>query len=353
MHGKATGLMGSVTDTPSSVPRSILVVDDEDTVRQLLVRWLEASGYAVAAARGADEAMARLKTNPAAVVLCDIRMPGHNGLWLASNIRQHYPETAVIMATGVQDIDASIESMRQGVVDYLTKPFGRDRLRDAVARGIEWHQAAWDARLWRETLEREMNALTVRLHDAVRARPVADDDDVDALVVSVAGKEAHAHGQRVSELARRTAQLLGVGGDRMPVLSRAALLHDLGKLALPDAILKKPAPLTSDEQMLVRACPQLAADLLVSVPFLAAAAPIIREVHERMDGHGYPKGIRADTIAMEARIISVAEAYDTMTHARVFRDAISHAEALLEIQRCAGTHFDPMVVAAFTETIGR
>lgn len=347
------GQTTSVEDGGSTVARSILVVDDEDTVRQLLVRWLEASGYTVAAACGADEAMTRLAEHPAAVVLCDIRMPGRDGLWLAARIRQHFPDTAVIMATGVQDVGASIESMRQGVVDYLTKPFGRDRLRDAVARGVEWHQGARDARRWRETLERDMDGLKARLYEAMQRLPVTRDQDADAMLALLAGQEARAHGRRVAALTIAVAESLHIPAERLPVLARAALLHDLGKLALPEAVLRKPAPLTPDEQSLVRACPQIAADIAASIDFLASAAPIIRDVHERLDGQGYPRGVRAETVSLEARITSVAEAYDTMTHPRVYRDAITHAEALLEIHRCAGSQFDPAVVRAFTEVIGR
>ncbi|HVL66088.1 MAG TPA: HD domain-containing phosphohydrolase [Vicinamibacterales bacterium] len=346
----ASSLSPSVTGSADAGRgRSILVVDDEDSVRELLIRWLEASGYVVVAARSAEEALARLEVNPAAVVLCDIRMPGHDGLWLAARVRQRFPETAVIMATGVQDVEASIESMRQGVVDYLTKPFGRDRLRDAVARGVEWHQAAWDARRWRHALECEMDGLRVRLHDALHAVPIGSDEELDAMLAAVMGAAGDmlAHARRVADAGVSLGRALEVGDAAVPVLRRAALLHEFGKLALPQAILRKPAPLTPEELALVRMAPQIAADMLAPVPFLAAVAPIVREVHERIDGHGYPRRLRGEQVSLCARIISVADAFDTLTHPRVYRDAISPAEARLELQRCAGTHFHPDVVAAF------
>lgn len=130
----------------TAAPPSVLIVDDETGVRTLMSRWLVAGGYAVATASSAEEALTQLAVVPSAVALCDIRMPGRDGLWLAERIRRSFPETAVIMSTGVEDAGAAAESLRQGAVDYLAKPFGRDRLRQAVDRGLEWHRAARDAR---------------------------------------------------------------------------------------------------------------------------------------------------------------------------------------------------------------
>ena len=329
--------------------RSVLVVDDEDSVRELLIRWLEISGYAVAGARGAEEALARLDAHPAAVVVCDIRMPGRDGLWLAARIRQRFPETAVVMSTGVQDVEASAESMRQGVIDYLTKPFGRDRLRDAVNRAVEWHQAAWESRRWVETLQREMDGLKARLCDFVhRAMPTSTAGVETMLSALSAGSPAmDAHARRVAALSLRTGRAAGLTDEDLTALERAALLHDIGRLAVPEAVLLKPAPLTAEERTLIRSCPRLAADILAGIPCLGAAALIVGNVHERVDGQGYPRGLRGDQVRIESRIIAVADAYDTMTHPRVYRDPISSHDALLEIARCTGTQFDPVAVAAF------
>ena len=137
-----------IENLPPSLHPSVLVVDDEIGVRELMARWLASGGYDVRTAANADEALQRVSADAPAVALCDIRMPGHDGLWLAQNIRQSAPETAVIMATGVQDVTSAVTSLRQGVIDYLTKPFGRERFRDAVVRGVEWHRTARDTRRW-------------------------------------------------------------------------------------------------------------------------------------------------------------------------------------------------------------
>src|SRR5204863_7287309 len=130
----------------ASRAHSVLIVDDENGVRDLMARWLASGGYTVMTAGSAEEALGHLQDSPTAVALCDIRMPGHAGLWLAERIREDYPETAVIMATGVQDVGPAVKTLRQGVIDYLTKPFGPDRLREAGTRGLEWDESAWDAR---------------------------------------------------------------------------------------------------------------------------------------------------------------------------------------------------------------
>jgi response regulator RpfG family c-di-GMP phosphodiesterase len=287
------------------------------------------------------------------VALCDIRMPGHDGLWLAHQIRHDAPETAVIMATGLQDVGSAVTSLRQGVIDYLRKPFGRDRLKDSVVRGLEWHQAACDARQWRQTLEGQVEARRARLHDALATLTIDSDASLDGLlsVLTLSDGDAYAHAYRVAALAASVGRAMQLGDDDMVSLERGALMHDVGKLAMPEAVLRKPAPLSIEEQDLIRRHPQIAADLMAGVPYLAAAAELVRDAQERIDGLGYPNGTPAADVAVGARIISVADAFDAMTRPRVFRDAVTPGEALVELERCAGSQFDPAVVAMFRRVV--
>ena len=337
----------------SILNQSVLVVDDEPGVRELIARWLTAGGFHVHTASNADEALGRVHDAAPAVALCDIRMPGHDGLWLAQHIRQEAPETAVIMATGVQDVGSAVTTLRQGVIDYLTKPFGRDRLRESVLRGVEWHKAAMESRRWREALEDEVATRRQRLGDAFAALTIDSDAALDGLLsaLTISDRDAYAHAYRVAALAASVGCALQLSDDDMTALERAALLHDLGKLAMPDAVLRKPAPLTGEEQQLVRTHPQIAADLIAEVAYLRPAADLVRDAQERVDGLGYPNGTRATDVALGARIIAVADAYDTMTRPRVFRDAITPREALLELERCSGTQFDPAVVGVFKRIV--
>jgi putative nucleotidyltransferase with HDIG domain len=329
-----------------AVARSVLVVDDEHGVRDLISRWLLSGGYCVSSAASADAALGVMASAPAAVALCDIRMPGHDGLWLADRLRHLFPETAVIMATGVQDVGAAVDSLRQGVVDYLTKPFGRDRLREAVVRGLEWHRSARDSRRWRVTLERDMQDRHSRLADAIAALHIDSDEALDAMLsmLTINDRDAYAHAYRVAALSVSVARLLGLSGAEVRTIERGALLHDLGKLAMPDALLRKPAPLTVEEQTLIRKHPQLGSELVQNVPYLVEASAVVRDAHERLDGLGYPRGVHAAENWIGARIVTVADAYDTMTRPRVFRDAITPGDAILELERCSDTQFDRRIV---------
>jgi putative nucleotidyltransferase with HDIG domain len=333
---------------PDPLLTPVLVVDDEMGVRDLMSRWL-AAGYDVKTACNADEALTRVQGDPPAVAVCDIRMPGHDGLWLAQQIRDASPDTAVIMATGVQDAASAVTSLKQGAIDYLTKPFGRDRLRDSVMRGVEWHRSARESRRWREALEVELNARRDRIVDAIASLAIDGDAALDRMLstLTLGDPNAYAHAYRVAALAVSIARAMGLPDADLPALEHAALLHDLGKLAIPDAVLRKPAPLTAEEQLLVRLHPAIGADLITGIPYVAAAVEIVRHAHERTDGLGFPNGVRGGEIPVAARIVSVADAFDTMTRPRVFRDAISAREACLEVSRCAGTQFDPPIVEAF------
>ncbi len=333
--------------------RSVLVVDDENRVRQLVTHWLQTGGFFVKEAATAEEALHAVQEEPVAVALCDIRMPGHDGLWLAEHLRRQHPETAIIMATAVQDVEPAVTSLRQGVLDYLMKPFGRERLREAVQRGVDWHRAAIDSRRWRETLTSESRLRFRRLADAVAVLQVNSPDALDALLsmLTLRDRDAYAHAYRVVGLAVSVARLLHLEEADVTNIERAALFHDVGKFAMPDAVLRKPAPLTVEELELVRTHPQLGYELTREVPYLAEAAELIWTSCERIDGLGYPRGLRGPAIPLGSRIIAVADAYDTMTRPRVFRDAISSYEASLELARCSGGQFAPEIVEVFRRVV--
>lgn len=343
---------GSATHEPT-VSRAVLIVDDESAVRQVMKRWLESRGYAVRLAAGADEAVALLAESTAGVVICDLRMPGHDGLWLVDLLRREHPDTAVIIATGVNDVDAAVEGLRQGVVDYLTKPFDRERLLDAVFRAVEWSDAAADARRWHEQLRREMRDRQARVDDIVSQWPADCDDSLDALFATLAADslDDYAHGCRVAELSATLAQALALPPAEVRTIQHAGLLHDLGKLVVPVAVLRKPAPLTAEEQRLVRRHPAIGSRLVAKIACAAAAAPIVGDAQERPDGLGYPRAVRGDGVGLAARIVGLADAYDAMIHVRAFRPALTRPAAVAEIVRCRGTQFDPRVVDAFTTLV--
>ena len=329
----------------------VLVVDDESGVRELMCRWLRAVGFSVKAASSAQDALDAIEKRPPAVALCDISMPGRDGLWLAERIRTASPDTAIIMATALPDLDPAISSLRRGVVDYLTKPFGRDRLQEAVSRGIEWHRTSRETRQWRDALERELHDRHARLAAALGAMRITSDEALDEMLSTLTlrggDRDAYAHAYRVAALATGVARSMDIAESEVAVIERGALLHDFGKLAMPDALLRKPAPLTMHEQELIRMHPAIASSLLGRIAYLADAAEVVRDAHERPDGRGFPQGSRGDSVWVGARIVTVADAFDTMTRPRVFRQALTPSEALDELDLGRGTQFDRRVVEVF------
>ncbi|MFL5711518.1 MAG: HD-GYP domain-containing protein, partial [Chloroflexota bacterium] len=192
-----------------------------------------------------------------------------------------------------------------------------------------------------------------RLSDALASLTIDSDAALDGLlsVLTLADRDAYAHAYRVAALSASIGCAMRLAPDEMSALERAALMHDIGKLAMPDAVMRKPAPLTIEEQEQIRRHPQIASDLIAGVPYLSAAAELVRDAHERIDGTGYPNGAHAADVPLGARIISVADSFDAMTRPRVFRDAITPREALLELERCAGTQFDAAVVEIFKRVV--
>lgn len=332
---------------------SILVVDDEAAMRHLVTRWVEGAGYSAMTAASAEEALEILARQAPAIALCDVRMPGHDGLWLAERIRRDFPDTAVIMATAARDTDRRMAE-HTGAVDYLVKPFGRERLQFALERGFDWHYAAADRREWLGRLTGEMDARRDVLRGSVAALRCSAADTLEALLGFIGEDDSDllAHSRRVAELARRIGHALKLTGQELEALNEGALLHDFGKLGVSSTILRKPAALSPDEKVLVRRHPEVAAEMLLSLGGFDGAAAILRVAHQRFDRHECGQAGAADAIRLSGRIVAVADAYDAMTHRQIYRDALPSSEATGEILRCSSTQFDPIVVSVLMQMLG-
>lgn len=331
---------------------SILVVDDEPSVREVMAHWAERLGHEVRQAADADEALERMAERAAGVAVCDVKMPGHDGVWLAERLRDEYPGTAVVMATAVQDADVALSSLRLGAVDFLPKPFSSEQFRHSLARGVRWHRDTEHARQRLESLQREVHEHLAHIESFFAATPVVSDADLDRLIDGIMPDHAAVeHARRVAAIATNMAVHLGIRSPELADIQRAALLHDLGRVALPATILCKPAQLSDEEIEIVRQQPRLVSEILDRTAFLAPAAVIVRAIFEHVDGTGYPWALRGEEIPQGARIIALADAIDAMTHHRVHREARTPAEAIFEIQRCRGTHFDPEAVNALLSVV--
>jgi response regulator RpfG family c-di-GMP phosphodiesterase len=332
---------------------SILVVDDEAAMRHLVTRWVENAGHSASTAASAEEALRILSRQPPAIALCDVRMPGRDGIWLAERIRRDFPDTAVIMATAARDTDPRVAE-HTGAVDYLVKPFGRDRLKFALERGFDWHQAAAERRVWLKHLTTEMNERREQLRASAVALQASVADTLDALLELIGADDPQllAHSRRTAAMALRIGDTIGLTSQQMETLKEGALLHDFGKLGLPTTILRKPATLTSDEKAIVRRHPDVAAEILLSIGGFDKAAEILRASTERYDGRSCDKTVPGEAIRLCGRIVAVADAYDSMTHHQIYRDALPNSDATREILRCSSTQFDPDVVSVLLEVLG-
>jgi response regulator RpfG family c-di-GMP phosphodiesterase len=322
----------------------VLIVDDEAPIRRLLQAWVEGEGVSASQASNAEDALAVIQSDGApGVMLCDIRMPGKDGLWLAGQLRASHPETAVVMTTGVHEFDAAIHSLQAGVVDYLVKPFTRDRMVEALNRAIFAHKT----RHALAVMDQELVQRRAQIADALAEIELNASTSLEAMLSMLGARDPgtldHAH--RVARLAVNLAMALQIGEPRLSDIERAALLHNLGRLALPDALLARPEDtLDAAERERFRAHPVHGHTMLKNVPFLAAAAEIVVAAHERYDGSGFPHGLRGDAIPVGARVIAVASAYEQLAPAPA--DALACARALDTLLTSRSHEFDPMVLGA-------
>jgi response regulator RpfG family c-di-GMP phosphodiesterase len=331
----------------------VLVVDDEAGVRELISRWLRGLGYDVITASDAEEALRLSAGRTVAVALCDIRMPGRDGLWLAERLRDAHPDIAIVMATGMQDVASAMASLRRNATDYLMKPFGRDRLREAVERAMAWHRAAAHGRESGARRFLEMRQRRDQLAQALGALAGQWLGSLEAALAIVSFYEAAtaAHVRRVADGAGAVARAMGRPPAELDLLECAALVHEFEQLALPDDVLPEQGPLKPSEGALVREAPAIGYELLGALPGLAEAARVVHARHEQWDGGGYPRGIRGEAIPLPSRILAVVDSYDTMVGLPGFLPASSVHDALSELRRCSGRDFDPEVVRTFERVI--
>jgi putative nucleotidyltransferase with HDIG domain len=332
----------------------ILVVDDEQPIRELFSEWLSLAGHTCVGAASAEEALSVSAGDPADVALLDLRMPGEDGVWLARRLRERQDDLAIIMATGSQSFDAAVEGMRLKVFDYLLKPFSRQALVETVARAVTVREQTQRQREEREQLEKEIDKRSAALSDAFVKIREASAGVLEALLVTLhmRNPDAFEHTKRVADMAVMLATAMGLQDPLLANVERAALLHDIGKVAMPDSLIHKPAALTDEEIAVIRTHPEVGHNILLAVPTLRSTADIVMASHEWYDGSGYPRGLRGDQIPLGARIVAVADAFDAITQTRVYREPVSVEAATSELQRCAGRQFDPAVVQAWLDLVG-
>ncbi|APV44453.1 transcriptional regulatory protein GlrR [Dehalogenimonas formicexedens] len=322
---------------------TILVVDDEPIVRRLLHQKLAIEGYACLEAGCADEALEVLKRNAdIALIVSDMKMPGKTGMELLAEVRVLYPDTAMIIATAVTETATAIECMKQGAYDYLTKPFKLDEVLFSIWRALDKRRLQLENREYRQNLETKVEYQAQKIRSSFF-------NAITSLAYALDAKDGYTagHSERVSEIAVGIGIELDLPQVEMERLRLAGKVHDIGNIGIDGTILHKPGALDPEERAEMERHPALGERILQPVVEDEAVLAMVRNHHERWDGQGYPDMLAGEGIPLGARILALADTFDAMTSARPYRTAMTVDFATNEIERCAGTQFDPAVVNAF------
>lgn len=327
----------------------VLVVDDEEAIREVVSTLLDAQGYRCTVCSNGRLALDAFRKDTFDLVLSDIVMPEMDGLKLLGELRNEDPDVPMIMVTAMHDISIALEAIRTGAYDYILKPFEKDQLYLSVRRALEHRRLVLENRSYQSDLEHLVAERTQQLSIALQDLEQSYDYTLEALGGALDAKDAETEGhcQRVTAFTITIAKAMGVEKGLLRQIARGAFLHDIGKMGVPDQILRKPGPLTTDEREIMRRHCKIGFDVLQRIPFLKEAAEIVLSHQECFDGSGYPRGLRGEQIPVGARIFAVADTLDAMISDRPYRKALPISAARDEIRRFSGRQFDPRVVEVF------
>lgn len=330
-HPVVPFLAPEVSDLSLRAPQStrILVVDDDEWIRDLLARVLIRNGYQVSAAPNAEDALEILRRSPFDLLISDMMLTGMSGLDLTMRVAYTHPNLPIVLITGHGHIELMRRALRQGASDFIAKPFNIETIPIVIERNLE-----------RRFMERER-----LLEQDTRVMYKT----VQALAASIDAKEPYTaqHSRRVARLSVAIGEAMRLPESELQFLELAAQVHDVGKIGTPDHILNKPGRLSEDEWQAVRHHPIKGAEIVGCVEELAYVADVVRHHHEWLNGAGYPDGLRGESIPLLSRVIAVADAYEVMTSDRVYQSRLPSDEAARRLQEGAGVQFDAMVVQAF------
>lgn len=327
----------------------ILVVDDEEAIREVVSSLLEAQGYQCTACENGRTALAAFWKDSFDIVLSDIVMPEMDGMKLLAEIHAADPDVPVIMVTAMHDISIALQAIRAGAYDYILKPFEKDQFNLSVRRAIERRRLVMENKTYQNNLERLVAERTQQLSIALQDLEQSYDYTLEALGGALDAKDAETEGhcQRVTAFTITMARAMDVDRTALRHIARGAFLHDIGKMGIPDHILRKPGPLTTEERDIMRRHCEIGYAVLERIPFLKEAADIVLSHQEYYDGSGYPRGLKGEEIPLGARIFAIADTLDAMISDRPYRKALPISAAQEEIQKYSGIQFDPNVVKVF------
>lgn len=327
----------------------ILVVDDEVTIRELLSQFLGAQGFECHTADSGRTAIEEIQNSCFDLIISDIRMPSVTGLQLLEHVHENHPTLPVIMITAVADLETAVDAMKQGAADYITKPFDLKKVVRSVQNALQTRVRRLQDDQLQSRLRELVQSKSYALDSALRSLNVHRDMTLEALVRALDARESETrcHSLRVQSYAIRLAREFNVTGSELEEIARGALLHDIGKIGISDAILLKPGKLNEEEWKEMRKHPFLGYEILRGIDFLDGATELVLRHHERWDGSGYPDGLGTKDIPLGARLFGVVDSYDAMTSDRPYRKALTSDYAREELTRCSGVLYDPEIVEGF------
>jgi putative two-component system response regulator len=319
----------------------ILVVDDEVPIRKLLCRKLTKEGYECDEADSADHALIKLKSGLVNLVISDIRMPEKSGIELLTSVKQTHPDTAVVMATGVAEMNIAVECLKKGADDYICKPFNLDQVLASVERSLEKRKIQLTIKRYQQSLEQKVESQTEKIRQLSLGA-------IEALVIALEAKDKYTagHSRRVSEITVAIATEMRLSDAEIEDIRWGSLLHDVGKIAVSQMVQNKPGDLTPEEYEHVMIHAQVGAGIVKPV-VNSEVVKIVEHHHDHYDGTGLHQVISGKDIPLGARILAIADAFDAMTSDRPYRSALTLEKSLSETERCSGSQFDPDVVKAF------
>jgi putative two-component system response regulator len=322
--------------------KTALIVDDEEIITDMVCDTLVREGFRCRKAHNAHDALVRLAEEGAAFLLTDVRMPGMNGLDLMEQVRNHYPDTFILLFTGSADVPMVVRALRSGASDFLTKPFSLSDLRERMQ--IAFAQRA--ARVRQQESERFRARQVQHLDTQYRTLSKGILTSLGA-VLKTKHPATQEHSQRVALMAANLAAQMQRGQEEIEAVYVAGLLHDIGKVAVDATILDKSGKLNQEEFDQIRAHPVESARIVAPLAISPLTIDAVRHHHERYDGSGYPDHLAGEAIPLSARILAVCDAFDAITSERTYSPALPTEEGVARLRSGAGTQFDPSIVEAF------
>jgi response regulator RpfG family c-di-GMP phosphodiesterase len=330
-------------------PAKILIIDDEVVIREILARKLSNLGYSCECCASGQKAIDLLATGEFDLAVADILMPEIGGVALLKEAMRVSPGIAVILVTSVVDIEVAVDALKEGAYDYITKPFSLEQVSISVCRALEKRRLLVENQNCQRTMEEQVASRTRQVKEALGVLDHTYHSTLVALSKALDSRDADSdgHSLRVTVYTKRLAQGLNLSESEIRTIEQGVLLHDIGKIGIPDELLQKPEDLVGREWLLMRQHPEIGYRILSSIKFLTGAAQVVLHHHERFDGNGYPQGLQGNKIHLGARIFAVADALDDHTSNRRFQPSVSFEAAVREIKKMSGKQLDPDIVSEF------